>query len=94
MDAELSGKLSGVGMACRPYHWDGAHYAVGQNSRAQTTAAIEKFLCAGRECAVHPVAGPTFLCSEKAHTLNVEFHSDQFVQINIARDHIAPSESR
>src|SRR5439155_13088581 len=71
-----------------------AQDAIAKNLCAQTTTAFEKFLCAGRECAVHPVAGPAFLHSEKTDALNIEFQSDELVQIDTTRDHIPPSESR
>jgi hypothetical protein len=38
---------------------------------------------------VHPVAGPTFLGAEKAHSLNRECLTDQGLQVEAADEHIA-----
>jgi FdhD protein len=68
--------------------------AITENFRAQTAASLQKIFRALRKCAIHPVTRRTLLGSVQPNALNLEFLVDELVQINAARDHVAPRRSR
>ena len=65
-------------------------FPVGQNPRAQTAAAFQKFFRTRRNGAIHPITGPAFLRAVKSNSLNFKILADQFVKIDIARDDVSP----
>ncbi len=68
-------------------------FAVVQNLCAETASALEEFLCAGRDGAIHPVARRGFLGSVEPDTLNFKILADQAVEIETASEDIAPDHS-
>lgn len=68
--------------------------AITENFRAQTAASLQKIFRALRKCAIHPVTRRTLLRSVQPNALNLEFLVNELVQINAARDHVAPRRSR
>lgn len=65
-------------------------FAVVQNLGAETASALEEFLCARRDGAIHPVARGRFLRSVEPDTLNFKVLADQAVEIDAAREDITP----
>ena len=65
-------------------------FAAVQNLCAETASALEEFLCAGRDGAIHPVARRRFLRSVEPDTLNFKVLADQAVEIATAREDITP----
>jgi hypothetical protein len=66
-----------------------AQYAIAQHPRAQATAPFEKFLRAGGNGLIHPIARAAFLGSVKMNALNLKVLADQFIKIDTARHDIA-----
>src|SRR3954462_4061986 len=66
-----------------------AQLSITQNLRAQTTVAAQKFLRAGSECLVHPIARTRFLHSAKAYALQLEVGTNECIEISAACDRVA-----
>jgi hypothetical protein len=71
-----------------------AELTVAKNFRAQTAATFQKFVCARRDGAIHPVAWAALLNPEKVDALDLELLSDEFVKIDATGHHVAPRKSR
>ena len=69
-------------------------FPVGQNPRAQTAAAFQKFFRTRRNGAIHPITRSAFASPVKSHALHFEFAADQFVKIDIARYYVASHQGR
>src|SRR5260221_9144660 len=88
MKSELGSRKSEVGSR-KSF---GAQHAVRQNLRAQSAAAAQALLRAGREGNVHPLARCALGRAEKADALHLELFADQRRQVGAGRDHIAPKD--
>ena len=66
-----------------------AEDAGGEDAGAEAAAAFEGGFCAGVEGLVHPVAGTAFADAAEADALEVEFLTDEGVEVDAADDDIA-----
>jgi hypothetical protein len=66
--------------------------AIRNNLRAQTAVAPQELFRAWFEGAIHPVTGLAFGRAVETNTFDLEFFSNQFIQIGMARQDIASHE--
>lgn len=72
----------------------GTQPAISQNARAQTAATFEPILRAGMKRLIHPITRSAFLDPFKFHTLQLETHTDEYVEIDSGRHQVAQSGGR
>jgi hypothetical protein len=67
-------------------------HAVAQNARAQSAAALHRSLRSGTKRLVHPITWLARFHAKEANALHLELATDKRIQINTARDDVAPED--